>query len=725
MNNSGFFIKSQFFIELHAKKFLLLAIVCLLSACDSDNPSFVDWPIYSADLSGSKYSPLTQINTSNVKKLEVAWIYKTGDMLKSKRTEIQCNPIIIEGIMYGITPGLKAFALKADTGKEIWKFDPNDGQPASGTNRGLTYYNDGNNGRILYAVNSYLYCLDASTGLLIPDFGREGKMSLSEGLGRETYGLTVSATTPGIIFKDLYILGSRVGEGPSPAAPGTIRAFDVNTGKLKWAFHTIPHPGEEGYETWPTDAWKSVGGANSWGGFTLDYERGIVFCGTGSPSYDHWGGNRIGDNLFANSILALDAATGKLKWHYQVVHHDIWDYDIPCPPNLVQVKKDGQLIDAIAQPTKMGHLFVLNRETGVPIFPISEEEVPQSQIPGEKTSPTQPFPPTGLRYGQQRLTQDEATTISDTAHQYARDWLSNMVTGNIFIPPGIKPSVILPQFNGGSEWGGASYDPINRILFVSCSNEAEWISMVPAKAQKTISAFDFGQKLFRSTCLGCHGKESANRPDFQGLSALRTLGKDTARAYIKKTVTNGKGLMPSFARLTENEKSVIASFILGVGKDKMLTPDEQISSTELEIPWVATGHREIKTPDGFPINKRPWGTLSAIDLDKGNIKWQVPLGTYPKLEAQGFPSTGTFNMGGSLVTAGGLVFTGASMDERMHAYDKQTGELLWEYQMEAGGYATPSCFQVDGKQYIVIAAGGGGKPGTKPGGTYYCFGLPN
>lgn len=711
--------------KLFQKWNLLIASISILTiACKESQPEAYDWPMYSADVAGSKYVPLSQITPANVKNLEVAWTYKSGDVL-SRRSEIQCNPIIIKGVMYIITPGLKAVAIKADTGKEIWKFDPNNGEPSAGTNRGLTYYDDGKNGRIFYAVNSHLHCLDAASGILIPTFGVDGKMPLSEGLGREANGLVVSATTPGIIYNELYIIGSRVGEGPSPAAPGTIRAFDVNTGTIRWSFHTIPHPGEEGYQTWPPDAWKTVGGANSWGGITLDIERGMIFCGTGSPSYDHWGGNRIGDNLFANSILALDATTGKRKWHYQVVHHDVWDYDIPCPPNLVQVKKDGQLIDAVAQPTKMGHLFVLDRETGEPIFPITEEEVPQSEIPGEKTAPTQPFPPAALRYGQQRFTEDEATTISDSANQFVKSWLSEMVTGNVFIPPGIKPSVTLPQFNGGSEWGGASYDPENRMLYVSCSNEAEWISMVPSNEGKDMSQFDFGQKIFQSTCVSCHGEQNASRMGSPSLSSLRQMDRDSAQMKIKTTLANGKGQMPSFKTLGENESDAIVAFILEEGMGEILTGDQLQSSISAQIPWVATGHKEIKTPDGYPVNKRPWGTLSAIDLDAGNIKWQVPLGTYPKLEAQGFSPTGTFNMGGSLVTAGGLVFTGASMDERMHAYDKNTGELLWEYQMDAGGYATPSCFQLNGKQYIVIAAGGGGKPGTKSGDTYYCFVLPD
>ena len=681
--------------------------------------------MYSADPLGSKYSSLDHINRSNIHQLELIWEYSCGDKSDSPNTQIQCNPIIIKGIMFLITPGLKLVALEASRGRELWKFDPYNGQKTSGTTRGIAHFQDQGRGRILYVVGSDLYCIDDQNGEIVKTFGNQGKVDLTKGLGREIGGLWVTVTTPGIVYKDLYILGSRVSEGPGEAAPGYIRAYDLITGEMRWIFHTIPKPGTEGYGTWPKDAWTRIGGANSWGGFTLDEKRGIVFCGTGSASYDHWGGNRHGDNLFANCILALNAETGERIWHYQTVHHDIWDYDIPCQPNLIQVQQDGKLVDALAQPTKMGHLFVLNRESGNPLFPIEEIPVPQSDIPGERTSLTQPFPSASLRYAQQRFTLEEATTISESANLYVKNKLKDMVTGDVFLPPSKTPSVTMPQFNGGTDWGGAAYDPETRTLYVNCSNEAEWISLVPAITGKGVNENSFGYKLYRSYCESCHGRQTTYLPNSPGLNTLRLMARDTARSFIVETLTIGKGQMPAFTSLSPTEMNSIASFILEEGEDKFLDPAQLKSNLSNSIPWISTGHREFKTEDGLPVNKRPWGTLNAIDLDLGKIRWQIPLGTYPELEAKGIPPTGTFNMGGPIVTGGGLVFIGASMDERFHAYDTYSGELLWEYQMDAGGYATPSTFAVNGKQYVVIAAGGAGKPGTKPGDSYYCFALPD
>ena len=707
----------------HFPKIILFGLWAFIACSDSEPAADTAWASYSADATGSKYSPLDQINSSNVDQLKLAWIYETGDMRQQPASTIECNPIIIEGMMYLTTPGLKLAALDAGTGKEIWIFDPYEGNRGRGVNRGVMYWSDEGEKRIFYVAGPYLHALNAQSGTLIPSFGREGKVNLREGLNREVGNLTVSALTPGIIYGDLLILGSIVGEGPSPSAPGHIRAYDVRTGELKWRFHTIPQPGEFGYETWSEDSWKHIGGANAWGGFTLDEERGIVFCGTGSAAYDHWGGNRIGQNLFANSILALNASTGERIWHYQVVHHDIWDYDIPCPPNLVQVRKEGQLIDAIAQPTKMGHLFVLHRETGEPIFPIEEVPVPQSEVPGEQTWPTQPFPPTSLRYAQQRFTQEEATDLNEAANEAVRKRLDEMLVGDIFLPPGIKDVVTLPQFNGGTDWGGAGYDPQSRILYVNCSNEAEWISMVKSQPEARIAQYELGEKLFGALCTACHSTSNEVKPGFHSLGVLREIATKGGEARIHQVLNEGRGQMPTFARLSQDERDALVAYLRNDGKETILEREKLELTFAIDIPYVATGHNVFKDPEGFPVNKRPWGTLNAISMDQGKILWQVPLGTYPELEARGEPPTGTFNMGGPVVTAGGLVFIGASMDERFRAFDAKSGEVLWEYQLDAGGYATPAVYAWGGKQYVVIAAGGGGKPGTKAGGKYYCFAL--
>ncbi len=703
---------------------LIVLYTLLFWKCSSPNEDYLNWQVYSGDSEGTKYSALDQINKKNVNDLQLAWTYSTGDMREAPRTTIECNPIIIGEKMFITSPGLKVIALNAATGRELWKFDPFNGENAYGVNRGVTYWSDGMQERLFYVVGSYLYCLNPNFGTLVESFADSGRVDLYEGLGRDVNFMWVTAATPGIIYKDLIIMGSTLGEGPNPAAPGHIRAYNVKSGKMEWIFHTIPHPGEFGYETWPEDAWQRTGGANSWGGFTLDEERGIVYCGTGSPTYDHWGGDRKGQNLFGNSILALNAATGERIWHYQVVHHDIWDYDIPCQPNLVTIHKDGKIIDAVAQPTKMGHLFILDRETGALLFPVEEKPVPQSDIPGEETWPTQPFPPQSLVYAKQSFTKDDITDLTPEATEKVWDIVKNMRLGDLFIPPSMEGSIMLPQFNGGTDWGGAAFDPENQQLIVNCSNEVEWISMMQSNPRKNITQYNFGQHLYQTICSVCHGYANPRNPGSPSLDNLKKIRDERTKEDILQVLKEGKGQMPKFTTLTNDEKNAVIAFLWDEGKDEKIDTDKIRMSFSSQVPYVATGHRTLKDPEGFPANKRPWATLNSIDLNEGTIKWQIPLGTYPELEARGLPPTGTFNMGGPVVTKGGLIFIGATMDERFRAFDKDTGNLLWEYQMDAGGYATPATYEVGGKQFVVIAAGGGGKPETKPGDKYYCFSIP-
>jgi quinoprotein glucose dehydrogenase len=533
--------------------------------------------------------------------------------------------------------------------------------------------------------------------------------------------MSVGNNTPGIVWKDLLILGSTTGEGPQPCAPGHIRAFDVRTGERKWIFHTIPHPGELGYETWGPESWKEVGSANVWAGFTLDAERGIVYAGTGSPAYDSWGGNRPGDGLFGNCTIALNADTGERTWHFQAVHHDLWDYDLPTPPVLAKLERDGKIIDAVVQPTKMGHLFVLDRVTGKPLFPVEEVPVPQSRMPGEVSSPTQPFPPKAFRLAMTRMDESNVTDLNPRATAKVLEDLKSMVTGSVFIPPGFTNSVTLPQFNGGCEWGGAAFDPESNTVIVNISNEAEYTGMVPSTPKESMSLNRLGRHVYRAVCSFCHGLGSPVNP---ASPSLKDVASRLSKEQIADLMLTGRGQMPSFASFSELEKRAVIAFLFDEGQDEEIATKDLTLSYAEQVPVVMIGHIDWRDPEGFPVNKRPWGTLNAVNLDTGEVSWKVPLGTYPELEARGEPPTGSFNIGGPVVTKGGLVFIGAAMDERFHAYDKKTGELLWEYQMESGGYATPATYELDGRQYVVIAAGGGGKPGTKKGDAYYCFALP-
>jgi quinoprotein glucose dehydrogenase len=676
------------------------------------------WPVYGGDLAGTKYSELSQINRSNVGQLQPAWVFHAPE-IAGRLSTIECNPLVIRDVIYLTSPSLKVFALEAATGQKIWEFVAPTAR--AGVNRGFAYWEQGRERRLFFSAGPFLYALDPATGRPVPSFGKDGSIDMREGLDQDVSYLHFRSNTPGIVYRDLLIMGSEVGEGPSPAAPGHIRAFDVRTGARRWIFRTIPRPGEPGHETWPPDAWKTVGGANSWGGFSLDEKRGIVFCGTGSASYDHYGGNRIGKNLYANCILALDAATGKLKWHFQAVHHDLWDYDLPCPPVLVKIRPNNRPIDALVQTTKMGHLFVLERETGKPVFPIEERPVPQSTLPGEQTWPTQPYPVKPPPYAQQRLTAAEATDLDPESHAWALERLRGMRTGDMFLPPGLDPAVTLPQFNGGTDWGGGAFNPRTGVFYVNTSNEAEWISMVPSTSRRPLRLGDAGSLVFHANCSICHSTTERSTTG-GGPQSLRNVSDRLTREQVTTLLQTGRGLMPSFPGLSGGERRALLAFLFRDGDEEMVDP-HTLPSLE-SMPYVATGHNEFRDPKGFPANKRPWGTLSAIDLNKGAILWQVPLGTYPQLEAKGYPPTGTFNMGGPIVTAGGLVFIGGAMDERFRAFDSDTGQVLWQYQMNAGGYATPATFEVRGRQYVVIAAGGGGKPETKSGDAYYCFALP-
>jgi quinoprotein glucose dehydrogenase len=522
-----------------------------------------DWASYLGDNARSHYSPLTQINTTNVAQLEVAWTYRSGGARPDGRSQIQCNPLVIDGVLYGTSPELVLFAIDAATGMELWRFSPLPGRgdhQALGVNRGVVYWADGEDRRILYSAGHYLHAVNAKDGKLISTFGDTGRVNLKNDLGRDVSKLYVVATTPGIVFRDLLIIGSRVAEGPGPSAPGHIRAYDIRTGKLAWRFHTIPQPAEFGHETWPADAWKFIGGANCWAGMALDDERGIVFVPTGSAAFDFWGGNRIGQNLFANCLLALDAATGKRLWHYQLVHHDIWDRDPPAPPTLLSVRRDGKLVDAVAQVTKSGHVFVFNRETGEPLFPIEERVVPRSDLQGESTWPTQPTPSQPAPFARQVFSAAEITDISPESHLAVLEKFVKLRPHTPFMPPSREGTIIFPGFDGGAEWGGAAADP-QGILYVN-ANEMPWILTMVETKPKDGPALSSGEQIYSQICAACHGLNRAGDPA-RAFPSLEKIAEKLKKPEIVQLLNTGRGMMPSVGFLSTEQKEAVAGFLLG------------------------------------------------------------------------------------------------------------------------------------------------------------------
>lgn len=678
-----------------------------------------DWPVYLGGKNSCQFSLLTQINTGNIRDLKPVWEYRSENGRHGENTQIQCNPIIYGGILYATSPKLKVFALNAATGEEIWTFNPNRQENfAANVNRGVTFWQDGPDKRILFTAGSDLFALNAESGKLVSSFGEGGKVSLKQGLGENTEDKYVVATSPGIVYKNLLIIGSRVSENAG-AAPGFIRAFNIKTGNLEWVFNTIPQPGEFGYETWPEEAWKEAGGANSWAGMSLDEERGIVYVPTGSAAFDFWGGNRKGENLFANCILALNASTGKRIWHYQTVHHDIWDRDLPAPPNLVTVNHNGKEIDGVAQITKSGFVFLLERETGEPLFPVEERPVPPSDLEGEEAWPTQPVPVKPPAFSPQSLTLENITDISPESHAFAENILKNVRTGKQFIPPGKEGTVIFPGFDGGGEWGGAAFDPETAVLYVNGSIMPWILTMV--ETGPTQGDVHPGAKTYQVNCAMCHGQNMEGKPAANYPSLINIQNK-LKEKDILEIINTGRGFMPSYKHLPDKEKELLLAYLFkqpGPENDAHL---RGIENNRDEIPYTHTGYNRFLDPEGYPAVKPPWGTLSAIDLNKGEILWQVPLGEFEELTKRGIPKTGTENYGGPVVTAGGVIFIAASKDEYFRAFDKNTGEEIWKYKLPAGGYATPSVYEVDGRQYVVIACGGG-KMGTKSGDSYVAFSL--
>ena len=681
---------------------LRIAISLLIIASTLPAQTRVDWPVYGGNTDNTHYSTLNQITPANVSKLQVAWTYETGDAYNG--SEMQANPIVVDGVLYATTPKMRVFALDAATGKEIWSFDANNGRPPTGRfrHRGVIVTGD----RVIFNYRNKLWALDKKTGKPITTFGVEGSVDLREGLGRPIEGLSVSASTPGVVFEDLLIMGSTVPE-TLPSAPGDIRAYDIKTGALRWSFHTIPHPGEFGHDTWPLETYKVAGGANAWAGVTIDVRRGIVFAATGSASFDFYGSNRHGDNLFANTLLALDARTGKRLWHFQAVRHDLWDYDFPSAPTLVTVRRDGRVVDAVAQLTKTGYVYVFERETGKSLFPIEYRKVPASIMEGERAADTQPFPLSPPPFVRQNLTEEMLTRRTPEAFASALEMFRKHKTNGMYDPPNTTGTIIFPGVDGGGEWGGPAFDPETGMLYVN-ANEMPWLMRLVPRNDRSVYA---------ANCASCHGddlKGSPNNP------ALVGVGDRLTREQLVQIIRQGTGRMPGYATTLDNATVNDLVNYLITGRDIASTA----GTNPTYLKYRGTGFDIFLDRDGYPPITPPWGTLNAIDLNKGTIAWSVPFGEYPKLVAQGITNTGTDNYGGPVVTANGLLFIGATTyDNKFRVFDKTNGKLLWETTLPFAGNATPSLYVVNGKQYVVIACGGG-KNGAPSGGTYVAFALP-
>jgi len=771
------------------------------------------WSAYNGNKNGDHYSPLHQINRANVDRLRPAWTWDTGE-----KGGIQTNPLIAGRALYAFTPSLKVVALNAATGKLLWTFNPGLGANGSGDlgftqpSRGFAWWTDGKSSRLFAGILNFLYCLDPNTGQPIASFGDHGRVDLRKGLREPFDQQSIALTTPGIVYKDIIITGGREPE-THPAPPGDIRAFDVHTGQLRWVFHTIPHPGEPGYNTWPPDAYKTAGAANNWAGMSLDEARGILYAPTGSAVMDFYGGDRLGPDLYANSLLAIDANTGKLLWHFQGVHHDIWDRDFPAPPALFTIQRGGKTILAIAQTSKQGWLYLFNRITGKPLYPITERPYPPSSVPGEAASKTQPLPNFPEPFARQRLTADMLTTRTPAAHAWAVNAFSELRSDGQFIPFAVdKQTVVFPGFDGGAEWGGPAIDPVHKILYVN-ANEMVWLGGLAA-----VHGGSPGERAYREQCAVCHGIDRAGSPptfptlvditskltpdkiaefirngngrmpsfpnlDSQHVSALvdylRTpvkpagqekemhsdaaspspkaaeenaaaaklyqdrcgichgdhmegnapsipmltaLGSRMSAAQVTGMIQKGKGSMPGQPDLDGPNLAALLSY-LGVGATpKPAAPNDAAA----EAPeYVFTGYRKFLDPDGYPAFNPPWGTLNAIDLTTGKYLWKINLGEFPELAAQGIANTGSENYGGPVVTAGGILFIGATAhDRKFRAFDTATGKQLWETTLPYLGNATPATYMIDGKQYVVIGASGARDPKTPQGSAYVAFALP-
>lgn len=698
----------------------LLAAVALRGADHST------WRDYGGAVDSAQYSALTQINRDNVAGLKPAWKFSTGDT-----NRYSFNPLVVGTTLYALAQHNSVVALDARTGKQLWTHAASPDTRLI-TYRGMNYWesSDGSDRRLFYAENNLLHALNARTGELIRTFGRDGNVDLRQGLGRDPNGVViVQSNSPGKVFGDLLILGSSTNQ-EYESAPGDIRAYNVRTGELVWTFHTIPHAGEFGYDTWPKDAWKKVGGANAWSDLSIDETRGIVYIPTGSPKYNFYGVQRPGANLFGDCLLALDARTGKRLWHYQMVHHDIWDYDNPTSPKLLTVRHDGKNVDVVAQVTKQGFLFVFDRVTGQPLWPIEERPVPKSDMPGEVTWPTQPFPTWPQPFARQKFTADDLSPYIPSAQERAsiRDQVLSARNEGLFTPPSTRGSVQMPGNNGGANWGSAAADPASGMVYVVSKDLPAILKLEPELTNNPIATGtpeEQGAQIYVRQCQLCHHADLKGQPPT--VPALVHVGNHLSRDAVRGLVTHGRGLMPGNAKLSAAEMDNLVAFLFSEHKGSLPSITAAPGGTSVKTPErYRSGFGFMATSDGLSPIAPPWTTLTAYNLNDGTIKWKIPLGEVPSLAKRGIHDTGAyFPKAPPVVTAGGIIFTG-TRDRKVRALDVRDGHSLWEFEADTLLEGMPAVYEADGTEYVAFCAAAqpAGSQSKPTEGAYIAFALP-
>jgi Glucose dehydrogenase len=719
------------------------------AADSSASAHYTTWKEYGGSPDDAQYSALDQIDKSNVSHLKQVWFYPTGN----NGFRFGSNPIIIDGVMYVVGKDNCVAALDAATGKELWTHATVKGSNFS--HRGLVYWEskDRSDRRILYVTNNHLWAIDAKNGNTIANFGEQGSTDLRAGLGRPPESIRqIGSGTPGKIFENLILLGSATGEDyESP--PGDLRAYNVVTGKMAWIFHTVPHPGERGYNTWPPNAWKYIGGVNTWGEFSIDEKRGIAYFPTGSPTYDFYGADRNGANLFSDCLLALDARTGRYLWHFQTTHHDLWDYDLEAGPKLLTIQRNGKPVDVVAEAGKNGYMYVFDRVTGKPIWPIVEKPVPKSEMPRQIAWPTQPIPTVIPPFARQKFSPDDVDPyIADPKERDAiRAQVAAARSQGLYTPPSTKQTMEIPGNNGGANWGSTAIDPRNGTFYVLSKDAPSMLELAPKppRRQMTGSPATQGKIAYVQYCQACHLENMKGQPP--AIPSLVGIMDNGGDEMLRTAVKGGMAPMPAIPDLTSSDVDNLIAY-LRHPDDAHVPPDilARLNAPRAITPNLApagtrywTGYGYMNSTDGLPAIGPPWSSLTAYDLNEGKIKWQIPYGGVPRLQAKGITDTGSYwPRGGVVVTGGGIIFGGSKSDSTMRAYDEETGKVLWEKKLAGGPEGIPAVYEVEGREYVVISArpnsdepvsAGGVQPKEMMGGPngaqvegqgYYVFALP-